>query len=181
MYAPALSRGTAQHADRPGTRAGAWPSVLARFASPRVAPTAPATTVFIALSSVCQIMFSESACPSVQWLGSGAAGPPSLPHCTRSAVACWAVGAVGIVAPPPCVASQLKYPPHPPCESNALSEQQQVLFLQLLELCPSLPFTNNSPPPPHVGAMVGVVSVKRWDFSVAHACVCGGGYPKGSK
>ena len=62
-----------------------------RSASPQLAPTAPATTVFIALSSVRQIMFSESACPNVQWLGSGKI-PASLLHCTRSAVACRAVG-----------------------------------------------------------------------------------------
>ena len=60
-----------------------------RFASPQSAPTAPASGVFIALSSVCQIMFSESACPSVQWLGSGASPPFSTVPGQRSLVGLW--------------------------------------------------------------------------------------------
>ena len=49
-------------------------------------------TVFIALSSVLQIIVLCACCPSVQWLGLRAKVPSSLWHCTRSAVACWAVG-----------------------------------------------------------------------------------------
>ena len=55
-----------------------WGPQWVRFASPQLAPTAPATTVFIALSSVRQIMFSVSVCPGVQWLGSGARTRPSF-------------------------------------------------------------------------------------------------------
>ena len=49
-------------------------------------------TVFIALSSVFQIIVLCACCPSVQWLGLRAKVPSSLRHCTPSAVACWAVG-----------------------------------------------------------------------------------------
>ena len=49
-------------------------------------------TVFIALSSVFQIIVLCACCPGVQWLGLRANVPSSLRHCTRSAVACWAVG-----------------------------------------------------------------------------------------
>ena len=49
-----------------------------------------------------------------------------------------------------------------------LSEQQWVLFPQLLQPCPALPFTN-TPPPPLVRATVGAVSVKFWEFGVASA------------
>ena len=49
-------------------------------------------TVFIALSSVFQIIVLCACCPSVQWPGLRAKVPSSLRHCTRSAVACWAVG-----------------------------------------------------------------------------------------
>ena len=49
-------------------------------------------TVFIALSSVFQIIVLCACYPSVQWLGLRAKVPSSLRHCTRSAVACWAVG-----------------------------------------------------------------------------------------
>ena len=49
-------------------------------------------TVFIALRSVFQIIVLCACCPSVQWLGLRAKVPSSLRLCTRSAVACWAVG-----------------------------------------------------------------------------------------
>ena len=39
-----------------------------------------------------QIIVLCACCPSVQWLGLRAKVPSSLRHCTRSAVACWAVG-----------------------------------------------------------------------------------------
>ena len=49
-----------------------------RFASPQLAPTAPATTGFVALGSMCQLMLLLSACPSVQWAGSGARTLPAF-------------------------------------------------------------------------------------------------------
>ena len=52
-------------------------------------------TVFIALSSVFQIIVLCACCPCVQWLGLRAKVPSFLRHCTRSAVACWAVGGGG--------------------------------------------------------------------------------------
>ena len=57
-----------------------------RFASPQLTTTAPAPTVFIALSSLCHIMSDRS------MAGVRAKVPSSLVHCTRSAVACRAVG-----------------------------------------------------------------------------------------
>ena len=55
-------------------------------------------------------------------------------------------------------------PPPPLQEQRPLSEQLQVLFPQLLEPCPTWPFTT---PPPPFRATVGAVSVKSWDFGVA--------------
>ena len=49
-------------------------------------------TVFIAPSSLFQIIDLCACCPSVQWLGLRAKVPSSLWHYTRSAVAYWAVG-----------------------------------------------------------------------------------------
>ena len=40
-----------------------------RFASPQSAPTAPAPTAFIALSSVCRIQSTAVCCPPAPWLG----------------------------------------------------------------------------------------------------------------
>ena len=56
---------------------GKWRATMGvKFASPQGASTPPTNTVFIALSSVCQFMLFESACPIVQWLGSGARTRP---------------------------------------------------------------------------------------------------------
>ena len=46
---------------------------------------------------------------------------------------------------------------YPLTRATPLSEQRSVLFPQLLELCPNLPFTPSTAPPP-VRATVGVVS-----------------------
>ena len=54
-----------------------WGPQWVWFASPQSAPTAPATTAFIALSSMCQLTLRLSACLSAQWPGSG---PRTLPH-----------------------------------------------------------------------------------------------------
>ena len=53
--------GVCQICWRKGGGGGQW----VRFASPQLAPTAPATTVFIAFSSVCVLMLLLSACPRV--------------------------------------------------------------------------------------------------------------------
>ena len=68
------------------TGKGPWPRPQwVKFASPHLAPTAPTTTVFIALISVCQIVFSESALRVFNGWGQGQ-DPFLLLHCTRSAV-----------------------------------------------------------------------------------------------
>ena len=64
-----------------------------RIASPQLAPTAPATAVFIALSSMCQLMLLLSACPSAQWLGLGAR---TLPPFSTVPGQLSPVGAVGV-------------------------------------------------------------------------------------
>ena len=81
-----------------------------RFASPQLAPTAPATTVFITLSSVCQFIVLCVCCPIVQWLGTGArflppfstvpgqlspVGPWDCKHSTRLTPVCLADRRVG--------------------------------------------------------------------------------------
>ena len=54
-----------------------------RFASPQAAPTAPATTVFIALYSVFQILFLLSDCAMAGVRGKYCSS--LIVHCTRSA------------------------------------------------------------------------------------------------
>ena len=68
-------------------------------------------TVFIALSSVFQIIVLCARCPSVQWLGLRAKVPSSLRLCTRSAVAHGEVG--GGVGHPPTQNFQDTHPPPP--------------------------------------------------------------------
>ena len=66
---------------------------------------------------------------------------------------------------------------HPPptlARATPLSEQQSLLFPQLLEPFPTLPFINT--PPPLVRTTVGVASVKFWDCNVALSRR-GGGVP----
>ena len=57
-------------------------------------------------------------------------------------------------------------PPPPSARATSLSEQQQVLYPQLSEPCPTLPFTDPTPSPV-VRGTVSVVSIKVWDVSVA--------------
>ena len=77
---PATQYATTQAAGDCPVWGGGGPDWV-RFASPQVAPTAPATTVFIALSSVRRLMRLLSACPSAQQLGSGAR---TLPSCSAA-------------------------------------------------------------------------------------------------
>ena len=71
---------------------GAGGGTMGQVCFTAISPNRACPTVFIALSSVFQIIALCDRCPSVQWLGLRAKVPSSLRLCTRSAVACWAVG-----------------------------------------------------------------------------------------
>ena len=87
-----LAPGKTFHPNFVGPKAGWNHSSYAqcvRFASPQLAPTTPATTVSIALSSVGLFIVLCVCCPKVQFRGKV---PSSFLPCTRSAVACRAMG-----------------------------------------------------------------------------------------